>query len=144
MPSLADTDVLAAANRFLNARDDVIEALGGGGRIGARNKPPYPRARLTDPPGNDRQMRHLIAPTIQIEVLGDPDTPGQKPMLRRACYTILQALAELPELQATGAWPRIEGEPVITGVESTGGGGYVPLPPDQPRYLATLRFYAHP
>lgn len=144
MGDLADTDVVALARRFLLAREGVTEALGGEGRVASLNEPPYPRVRLVDPPGNDRGLTHLIAPLLQVEVLGDPGMTGQKPVLRRALYRVLQELATLPEAQATGEWERIEGEPVVTFVESTGGGGYVPEPPNQPRYLATVRLYVHP
>lgn len=144
MGDLADTDVLALSRRFLAAHTGVTEALGGEGRIASLNEPPYPRIRLNDPPGNDRGMRHLIAPLLQIEVLGEPGVTGQKPVLRRVLYKALQALEGLPEAQALGVWPLIAGEPVVTAVESTGGGGYVPEPTGQPRYLATLRFYVHP
>jgi len=77
-------------------------------------------------------------------VLGEPGLTGQKPILRAICYRALQALAELPEAQALGEWERLDHEPVVTFVESTGGGGYVPEPTGQPRYLATLRLYVHP
>ena len=144
MGDLADTDVLALARRFLVAHTGVTEALGGEGRVASLNEPPYPRIRLSDPPGLDRNLKHLIAPILQIEVLGDPGLTGQKPALRRILYKALQALEGLPEAQATGQWERIAGEPVCTFVESTGGGGYVPEPTGQPRYLATVRLYVHP
>ena len=144
MGDLADTDVVALVLRYLAAHPGVTEALGGEGRVASLNEPPYPRVRLGDPPGSDRGLTHLIAPLVQIEVLGDPGVTGQKPMLRRALYRVLQVLNGLPEAQATGEWERIDGEPVCTFVESTGGGGYVPEPPNQPRYLATVRLYVHP
>lgn len=144
MADLADTDVVALARRYLAAHPGVTEALGGEGRVASLNEPPYPRIRLSDPPGDDRGMTHLIAPLLQVEVLGDPGVTGQKPLLRRALYRALQALSGLPEAQALGEWGRIEDEPVVTAVTSTGGGGYVPEPPNQPRYLATVRLHVHP
>ena len=144
MGDLADTDVVALARRYLAAHPGVTEALGGEGRVASLNEPPYPRIRLNDPPGDDRLMQHLIAPLLQIDLLGDPGLTGQKPSLRRAMYTVLQALRELPEKQALGQWERIAGEPVVTAVTSTGGGGYVPEPTGQPKYVATVRLYVHP
>jgi hypothetical protein len=141
---LVDTDVVALARRFLAAHTRLTEELGGEGRVASLNEPPYPRIRLSDPPGNDRTLTHLIAPLLQVEVLGDIGVTGQKPMLRRVLYVALQALRDLPEAQALGDWARIEGEPVVTYVESTGGGGFVPEPTGQPRYLATVRLYVHP
>ena len=91
-----------------------------------------------DPPGDDRTLVHLIAPVVQIEVYGDPDGSPGKPALRRILYTVLQSLARLPET------PTVAGEPVVTAVVSTGGGGWSPEPTGQPRYLATVRMYMHP
>ena len=144
MGDLADTDVVALSRRFLAAHPGVTEALGGEGRVASLNEPPYPRVRLTDPPGDDRDLTHLIAPLLQVEVLGDPGLTGQKPELRRAMYRVLQALRDLPEQQALGEWTREAGEPVCTAVTSTGGGGYVPEPTGQPKYIATVRLYVHP
>jgi hypothetical protein len=143
--SLADTDVVALARRFLAAHPVLTSELGGEGRVGSLNEPPYPRIRLNDPPGDDRSLRHLIAPSLQIEVLGDPAVDGQKPALRRALYVALEALAGLPEAQAQGDWIRLPGEPVVTAVTSTGAGGFIPEPVDnQPRYMATVRVHLHP
>lgn len=144
MGDLADTDVVALVRRFLLSRDPVTAELGGEGRVGATNKPPYPRVRLTDPPGDDRTLTHLIAPLVQVEVYGDPGATGQKPALRRVLYRVLQELAGLPEAQALGEFPIEAGEPVCTSVTSTGGGGWLPEPTGQPRYLATIRLHVHP
>lgn len=149
MGSLADTDVVALARRYLDAHPRIIEVLGSEGRVASLNEPPYPRIRLSDPPGDDRSMQHLIAPLLQIDVLGEPGMSGQKPALRRALYTALEVLGELPEAQALGQWARVAGEPVVTDVQSSGGGGYVPEPAagqpgGQPRYIATVRLYVHP
>ena len=138
MGDLADADPVAIARTHLLADPKVTEVLGGADRVGARNQPPYPCVRLTDPPGDDRTLVHLIAPVVQIEVYGDPDGSPGKPALRRILYTVLQSLARLPET------PTVAGEPVVTAVVSTGGGGWSPEPTGQPRYLATVRMYMHP
>ena len=144
MGNLAETDHVALAVRYLLSLDEVEQALGGEGRVGALNEPPYPRVRITDPPGSDRGLVHLIAPVLQVEVHGDPDGSTGKPRLRRALYTVLQALAGLPEAQALGTFPLLPGDAVCTAVTSTGGGGYVPEPTGQPRYLATVQMHVHP
>lgn len=141
MGNLADVDPVGIARPWLLAQDDVTTELGGPDRVGPYNEPPYPRVVLTDPPGDDRDLTHLIGPLLQVEVYGDPDgTPG-KPVLRRCMYTVLQALARIPEQQTE------PGEPVITAVRSTGGGGWSPIRVaggDQPRYIATVRLFGHP
>lgn len=138
MGRLRNLDPVAIARAYLLAHPDVQEALGGDDRIGARNEPPYPCVVLSDPPGDDRTLRHLIAPLLQIEVYGDLDgTPG-KPVLRGIMYDILEALAALPEQ------PTVPGQPVVTSVAPSGGGGYVPDPTGQPRYIATVRMHMHP
>lgn len=138
MGHLTRADPIAVARPWLLSRAAVTDVLGGPDRVLATNRPPYPCVVLTDPPGDDRNLRHLIAPLLQIEVLGNMDgTPG-KHVLREALYTILDELVLLPE-QPTGP-----GDPVVTHVESSGGGGWVPLPTGQPRYLSTVRLYMHP
>lgn len=144
MGDLVDTDVLALTRRYLLTLDSVSEVLGGQGRVGPRNEPPYPMLRLTDPPGDDRALNHLIAPLVQFEMYGDPAATGQKPLLRKALYRVLSEMALLPERQATREFEHRDGEPWVTAVVSTGGGGWVPEPSGQPRYLATLRLYVHP
>lgn len=138
MGHLTEADPVAVARAWLLGRQAVTEALGGADRIGPYNEPPYPCVRLTDPPGNDRTLTHLIAPLLQIEVLGDRDgTPG-KTTLRRILYTVLEELADLPNHE-TGP-----GQPVVTAVTSTGGGGWAPEPTGQPRYLSTVQMHMHP
>jgi hypothetical protein len=119
----------------------VIEVLEGGDvseHFTDRNEPPYPHVRLLDPPGSDRGLQHGLAPLLQIEVLGDLDGSHSKPLLRRILYVILGALAELPDI------PAQPGQSVVSYVESSGGGGYVPEPTGQPRYIATVRMHMHP
>ena len=138
MGDLADADPVAIARAHLLADPVVTEVLGGEDRVGSHNEPPYPCVRLLDPPGDDRFLTHLIAPLLQVEVLGDPDGSPGKAALRRVLYTVLQSLVRLPEV------PALPGEPVVTSVVSTGGGGWSPEPTGQPRYLATVRLYMHP
>lgn len=136
---LTEADPIPITRAWLLASPLVTEALGGPDRVSAHNEPPYPCAVLTDVPGSDRGLRHLIAPLVQVEVIGDVDgTPG-KPALRRALYTILERLRDLPETEQTD--PTL---PIVTAVVSTGGGGWSPLPTGQPRYLATVQVYMHP
>lgn len=111
--------------------------LGNPEAIGPANEPPYPCIVLTDPPGSDLGLRHLVAPLLQVEALGDPDGSPGKPALRRLLYTVLEELKALPD-QRFGP-----GETVVTEVESSAGGGWSPLPTGQPRYLATVRLYMH-
>lgn len=106
--------------------------------VGGLNEPPYPRVRIVDTGGDDRQLRWLLAVQLRVEALGDLDGAPGKQRLRQVCYLALAALAELPD-QPTAA-----GAPVITAVESTAGGGWAPLPTGQPRYLAGVRVYTHP
>lgn len=144
MPSLADADPIALVVRYLDSRSRVIEALGGEGRIGMLNEPPYPRVVLGNPPGDDRDMQHLVAPLVQFEVLADPEDTGAGQALRRILWTILEELRALPERQALQEFNHLADEPWVTGVTSTGGSGYVPLPTGQRRYIATVRLHMHP
>jgi len=136
---LAAADGLAAARAWLLSHPGVTAALGGPDRVGPRNEPPFPRVRLTDSPGTDRDLRWLLATDMTVHVLGDYDgTPG-KAELRRILYTVLGALTELPSADQSGA-----GVPIVTSVISTAGGGWSPEPSGQPRYVASVRVYIHP
>lgn len=136
---LAQADPVAVAIPWLRQHPDVLALLGGDpSRVGGENLPPYPRLRLTDPPGSDRGLRWLLAPSLQIEALGDLDRTVPKKALRDLAYTALEALVELAE----AATPL--GHPVVTAVESSGGTGWVPMADGQPRYLSTVRLYLHP
>ncbi|MEW9530760.1 hypothetical protein [Microbispora sp. NPDC049125] len=136
---LARAHPLARVLAWLSSHPAVTAALGGPGRVGLYNEPPYPRLRVVDTnAGTDRDLRWLIAPEIQIEAYGDLDgTPG-KAALNFILYTALGALKELPEQAAA------PGEPVITHVMSSRGGGPVPEPTGQQRYVAAVLVYAHP
>lgn len=135
---LARADPLPAVIAWLDAHPAVAGELGGTGRVAGTNEPPYPRLRLTDPPGDDRQLRWLMAARLRVEALGDLDGSPGKAALRRVLYVALGALKELPDQPANA------GGVVITEVVSSAGGGWSPLASGQPRYLATVSVYAHP
>lgn len=132
-------DPLPRVLTWLGGHAAVLAALGGTGRVGARNEPPYPRLIITDPPGgDDRQLLWLMSKAVQVEAVGDLDgTPG-KAALSALLYTALGALVELPDQ------PTPPDGPVITAVRSAVAGGWSPLPTGQPRYVATLQVFAHP
>jgi hypothetical protein len=135
---IADTDATAVIVAHMAGDTTLTTLLGGPGRVGGENKPPYPRIRVLDPPGDDRDMRWLIAPVLQIETYGDLDgTPG-KAMLRRIHYGALQVLRDLPGV------PVVPGQPVVTAVTFLSGGGWVPEPTGQPRYLSRISCHMHP
>jgi hypothetical protein len=136
---LVDADPAAAVIAYLNGHTAVEGALGGAGRISARNEPPYPHLGVTDTPGGtDRDMRWLTGPEITLTLWGDLDgTPG-KAALRRIFYTIVQALRDFPDQ------PTEPGQPVVTEVRSTGAGGWSPEPTGQPRYLGRVQVFMHP
>lgn len=139
---LSSVDPVAIVRRALVADEGMQAALGGADaihdRVGGENEPPYPRIVLTDPPGDDRDLQHLVAPVVQIEVLGDLDGSPGKPALRALLYDAIEVIAAIPHRLAD------PGQPIITAVRSSGGGGWSPLPNGQPRYLTTLRLYGHP
>ncbi len=117
----------------------MTAALGGSGRVGAFNEPPYPRLRVLDTPGgDDRDLKWLIAPEIQLEAYGDLDGSPGKAKLREILYVALGALMELPHQ------PPADGYPVITGVASSRSGGWIPEPSGQPRYVTAVRLWVHP
>lgn len=134
---LAAADPLPRALAWLSGHPAVTEALGGPGRVGGMNEAPYPRVVLTDVDGDDRGLRWLISPVIQVEALDDLDGSTGKEQLRRCLYVTLGALMELPGQQPG------PGEPVITDVRSVRGGGWVPLPTGQGRYVASVRLWTH-
>lgn len=136
---LVYADPLPRIVAWLGAHPVVTAALGGAGRVGADNRPPYPRVRVIDPPGgDDRGLRWHIARYVQVEVYGDLDGAPGKAALRDITYTVLGALAELPDQPVPP-----EG-PVITSVESAQAAGWSPEPTGQPRYVAGVLVGAHP
>lgn len=136
MADVEDADPVAVVVAYLNGHPDAQAVLGGAGRVSSRNEPPYPHCKITDPPGDDRDLRWLTAPLVQLETHGDLDgTPG-KAQLRRIHYTLLRVLRDLPDTPQTG--------PVVTAVTYPTGGGWLPEPTSQPRYLSRVRLYLHP
>jgi hypothetical protein len=136
--SLARADPLPRIIEWLNGHADVLAALGGAGRIGLANEPPYPRVRVFETPaGSDGDLIRLISPEVQIEVYGDLDGSPGKAELRRIMYIVLGALRELPDAEAPF------GGPVVTAVRSSRPGGWIPEPTGQPRYVAGVRVYSH-
>jgi hypothetical protein len=136
---LTAVDPAAIFIAWLTDHDAVTAALGGEGRISARNEPPYPHLKVVDPPGgSDRYLDWLIAPVLFLTLYGDLSGAPGKAELRRILYVILVACKQLPDQ------PRGVGEPVVTYVESIAGGGYLPEPTGQPAYISRLQVYAHP
>jgi hypothetical protein len=136
---LARADPLPVVLAWLDGHPALVEALGGTGRVGPVNEPPYPRLRVTDPPGgDDRDLRWLISTEVLLEAYGDLDGSPGKAALRRILYLAVGVLAELP------GQPYQPGQPVITDVRSSRAGGWVPEPTGQPRYLGSVRVFSHP
>lgn len=146
MPGLAGVHPVALARTWLlgdPAVASVLVALGADAdhieeHITDRNEPPYPHVRLTDPPGDDRFGEHLIAPLVQVEVHGDLAGNQSRGVLREVLYVVLESLHRMPSAEVPA------GQPVVTAVQVAGGGGWVPEPNGQPRYLATRRLFVHP
>jgi hypothetical protein len=134
---LAAADPLPRILAWLAAHPVLAGELGGPGRAGALNEPPYPRLRVNHQGGDDRDLRWLIAPEYQIEALDDLDGTTGRARLHRLTYLALGALAELPDQ------PVPPGGPVITSVTSIRGAGWLPLPTGQGRYLAVVRVHSH-
>lgn len=138
MLDLSDADPLPRLISWLNADPAVTGLLGGTDRVGYHNEAPFPRIRLVDIGGDDRDLRWLYAPQIQVEALGDLDGTQDKAALRRVLYAALSSLQRLP-------WDPVgPGDPVITSVGSARGGGWVPEPSGQGRYLAVVTLTVHP
>lgn len=136
---LADCDPLAVILTALNTHATPVALLGGEGRASGYNRPPYPCVRVLDGPGgSDRTMNWLIAPAYDLAVFGDLDGLPGKPELRRITYGLLEFLATMPEV-AAGI-----NDPVITQVLSLSGGGWLPEPNGQPKYVSTIQVFAHP
>jgi hypothetical protein len=136
--TLADTDPVTVALRYLRAAPEVLALLDGDpDRIRGDNRPPYPRVRLLPAPGDDLDMTWLLAPAVQVEAIGDLDGSPGPAALRRLLYTCLAALRDLPN------HPTPAGEPVVTEVRAYGT-VWSPLPNTQPRWLATCSFWLHP
>lgn len=139
MPDVVDADPAAVVIAYLNAHPDVEAALGGPGRISAKNEPPYPHLGVTDTPGgSDLDMEWLIAPELTFQLWGDLDGSPGKAALRRVFIVVLQAVRDLPKQ------PTEPGQPVVTAIGNSGAGGWVPEPTGQPRYTGRRQIYMHP
>lgn len=140
MVDVVDVDPVAVARAYLNSREGLIQAFGGGDRFSSRNEPPYPHTALLDTPGgNDLTLDWLVGMELTIETYGDLDgTPG-KAALRTLHTRVLQELRDLPKQPVDD--PAL---PVITAVTFPGARGYVPLPTGQPRYLSRVVLWGHP
>lgn len=136
---LADVDPFPTVITHLGNHVVVTENLGGPGRVGDANKPPYPRIRVSDPPGGRENLQSwVIGVPVRLEALGTLDGPTVgKAQLRRILYVALGALTELPDV------PVEDGQVIITDVGSSIAGGYVPLADGRPRYVATVMVTAH-
>jgi hypothetical protein len=124
-------------------------ALGAGeglaaGSISMWNEPPWPCLVVSDTTaGSDGDLQWQSSPEIQVEAYGDLDGFPGKAALRALTYTTLGALMEL----ARQPWPypgAPENAPVVSWVQSSRAGGYVPLPSGQPRYVAAVRLFVRP
>ncbi|MFE7526747.1 hypothetical protein ACFU7Y_13590 [Kitasatospora sp. NPDC057542] len=135
--AILDPEELAVA--WLSGHAELTRALGGPGRVGARNTPPYPRIRITQVPGGSAPgWRWTATFHLQVEALGDLDRSTPRPLLRRAFATAIKALHELAEQAA------VPGRPVVTAVRALSAGGWLPEPTGQARYVAVVAVTAHP
>ncbi|GIH95438.1 hypothetical protein ACFFMN_23010 [Planobispora siamensis] len=134
---LARADPIPRVITHLSEHPEVTAALGGPGRVGLDNVPPYPRLRITDPPGDDRDLIKLVIATVQVEAYGDLDGTIGKGALKDLCYIAIAAIKELPLL------PVPPGQAVITEVLGGVGVGWAPEPTGQGRYVGSCRVYCH-
>lgn len=122
----------------MSADAELIEDLGGYGRIVGTNAPPYPCLLVTDTT-IPRGGVWVIGSQIQIEALGDLDgTPG-KAALRDIAWGAMLAAQRLPER------PPAPDQPTVTNVD-LGNLTWSPIGGErgQPRYLGTLTLTLHP
>lgn len=137
--NLARADPIPRIIGWLNTHSFVLSEIGGPGRVGPDNVPPYPRLRVLEVPGgDDRDLRWLLATAVQIEAYGDLSGAPGKAALRRLLYVALRAVAEIPDQAAP------VGGPVITAVSSASAGSWSPEPSGQPRYVASVLVHVHP
>lgn len=139
MPDLVDADPAGFLIAYLANNSVVTEALGGPGRVGLKNKPPYPRLGIADTPGgSDLDFRWLSAPELTLKLWGDLDGSPGKAQLRRILFTIVQVIRDIPDQ------PSVPGQPVITAVRSNGAFGWLPEPTGQPKYEGRIQLFMHP
>ncbi|HEY1668518.1 MAG TPA: hypothetical protein VGG54_22735 [Trebonia sp.] len=136
-------DVVPLVNWWLGQHQAVAAAITPG-HVSMWNEPPWPDLVVTDTTaGADGDLIWLTSPEIQLEAYGDLDGNPGKAALRKLVYTALGALMEL----CSAPYPyegAPDGSPVVTWVQSSRAGGYVPLPSGQPRYVAAVRLFVHP
>lgn len=136
---LARADPLPRLISWLSGHTALRTELGGAGRVGMYNEPPYPRLRVIDVGGgSDRFLTWLLAVPVQLEVYGDLSGKPGKAQLRRILYVTLGALMELPDQVVP------PNTPIITTVRSQSAGAWSPEPSGQPRYVANVLVYVHP
>jgi hypothetical protein len=140
--ALADLDPVAAVVFWLREGYQPLvdrlaaSATGEGPQVGAVDVPPYPRLRIDDVNVSLRDVRHLVAVDLRIEVLGELVTgaPG-KPELSRLAVATVEALTALCE------------QPAVRGVTFTGilnpTTGHSALATGQERYLVNCTLYCH-
>ncbi|MCC9309143.1 hypothetical protein LN042_18990 [Kitasatospora sp. RB6PN24] len=134
---MLDAELLAV--NWLSAHEELTAVLGGQGRVGARNTPPYPRIRLAQIPGGSVPgWRWLGTFHLQVEALGELDRTTPRPLLHTAFSTAVKALHQLP------CRPPAAGQPVVTAVQALSAGGWLPEPTGQGRYLGLVALTAHP
>ncbi|MFC8717957.1 MULTISPECIES: hypothetical protein [Kitasatospora] len=139
MSDLGSLDPEELAVTWLSGHAELTGALGGPGRVGARNTPPYPRIRITQVPGGSAPgWRWTATFHLQVEALGDLDRSTPRPELRKAFTVAVKALHELAGQQA------VPGRPVVTAVRALSAGGWLPEPTGQGRYLVVVAVTAHP
>ncbi|MGW4891060.1 hypothetical protein ACWEQL_02155 [Kitasatospora sp. NPDC004240] len=139
MRDLASLDAELLAVDWLSNHHELTAVLGGAGRVGARNAPPYPRIRITQIPGGSAPgWRWLGTFNLQVEALGDLDRTTARPDLRLAFTTAVKALHQLT------ARPPLPGQPVVTFVQALSTGGWLPEPTGQGRYVGVVALTAHP
>ncbi|MEV7926102.1 hypothetical protein [Kitasatospora sp. NPDC088779] len=139
MRDLASLDAEELAVTWLSQHDELTGVLGGPGRVGARNAPPYPRIRITQVPGGSAPgWRWTATFHLQVEALGDLDRSTPRPVLRLAFTTAVKALHELAAQEGK------PGRPVVTAVRALSAGGWLPEPTGQGRYVGVVAFTAHP
>lgn len=152
LPSVALplSDAVPLVRWWLARHPAVIAALanpvtGLAGTVSMLDQPPWPDLVISDTTaGSDGDLRRLMSPEIQLEAYGDLDGSPGKAALRNLLYTAIGAMRELGDAPYPYGSGMPAGAPVVTEVESSRAGGYVPLATGQPRYVGAVRLYVHP
>lgn len=138
--SLADTSMLADAIAFLSGRARLTAEIGGAGRVGGLNVPPYPRLPVRQLPGGSDggELLWLRIAELQLEAVGDlSGAPGSAQLER----ILVVAIEELQEIVHRTPGP---GLAVVTAVRPGAGAYPLDLPNNQPRWVASRLLYYHP